>query len=116
MSRPDSLRFSAMLAALGHESRLDAMRLLLRSHPDGLVAGELQDELGIPASTLSHHLDTLRQQGLVEQVREGRFLRYVAAAGALQELLGFLYAECCGRPNSVIQINLPAAGVKAAGS
>lgn len=114
MSEPDSLRFAAMLAALGHESRLEAMRLLLRSHPDGLVAGELQEQLRIPASTLSHHLDTLRQQGLVEQVREGRFLRYVAAAGALQELLGFLYAECCGRSNPVVQITLPPAAVRAA--
>ena len=77
MGSPEALRFASMLGALGHESRLEAVRLLLRSHPDGMVAGELQEELGIPASTLSHHLDTLRREGLIDQVREGRFLRYV---------------------------------------
>lgn len=106
MSNPDSLRFAAMLGALGHESRLEALRLLLRSHPDGMVAGELQEKLDIPASTLSHHLDALRQQGLVETVREGRYLRYVAQSSALEELLGFLYAECCGGNHPVVQIQL----------
>lgn len=110
MGSPEALRFASMLGALGHESRLEALRLLLRSHPDGMVAGELQEELGIPASTLSHHLDTLRREGLIEQVREGRFLRYVVAADALRDLLGFLYAECCGgRCGAVIEIPIPAA-------
>lgn len=90
-------------AALGHEARLQIVKLLLASHPTGLVVGELQGELGIPASTLSHHLDALRHQGLVIQEREGRFLRYRAGAEALQEVLNFLYAECCSR-NQVIRI------------
>ena len=116
MSQPESLRFASMMAALGHESRLEAVRLLLRHHPDGLVAGELQRELDIPASTLSHHLDALRQQGLVEQVREGRFLRYVAAAGVLEELINFLYAECCGQADCLMQITPPPAAVASQGS
>src|SRR3712207_4248669 len=98
---PELTRFASMFAALGHEARLAIVRLLLAAHPHGLVAGEIQEELSIPASTLSHHLDTLRQEGLVDQRREGRHLRYVAAEAAHQELLGFLYAECCTR-NQVV--------------
>lgn len=101
---PVAARNAARMAALGQESRLRVMRLLLAAHPTGLVAGEIQRELGIPASTLSHHLDTLRQEGLVEQVREGRFLRYLAAAETLRELLDFLYAECCSR-NAVVPVS-----------
>ena len=90
-------------AALGHEARLRILRLLLAAHPAGLVAGEIQDELGIPASTLSHHLDALRHQGLVVQERQGRFLRYRAGADALREVMDFLYAECCTR-NPVVTL------------
>jgi ArsR family transcriptional regulator len=93
----DARRLASRFAALGHEVRLRIVRLLLAHHPLGLVAGEIQGELGIPASTLSHHLDALHQEGLVRQHREGRFLRYLADAEALQQLLGFLYAECCTR-------------------
>lgn len=84
-------------AALGHEARLAVLRILLSAHPAGLVAGELQDELGLPASTLSHHLDALRRQGLVTQEREGRNLRYRAAVDTLRELLAFLHDACCSR-------------------
>lgn len=93
-------------AALGHENRVAIVRLLLAAHPGGLVVGELQNELGIPASTLSHHLDALRQEGLVEQEREGRFLRYRAGTEQLQVLLNFLYAECCTR-QPVVNISIP---------
>jgi len=73
------------------------MQLLLSAHPDGLVVGEIQEELEIPNSTLSHHLDKLRNEGLVQVQRESTFLRYTADTEALQQLLGFLYAECCAR-------------------
>lgn len=94
-----------MFAALGHEYRVAIIRLLLAAHPKGLVVGELQDELGIPASTLSHHLEALRHEGLVEQEREGRFLRYRAGTDQLQVLLNFLYAECCTR-QPVVNISI----------
>jgi len=77
------------------------MRLLLSAHPDGMVVGELQTELDIPNSTLSHHLDKLRNHGLVTVHRESTFLRYAVDTGALQELLGFLYAECCTRNKAI---------------
>ena len=90
-----------MFAAMGAEPRLRVLRLLLTAHPDGLVVGELQDELGIPASTLSHHLEKLRHEGLVTAERSGTFLRYRAHCDALQELLGFLFAECCTRNQAI---------------
>jgi ArsR family transcriptional regulator, arsenate/arsenite/antimonite-responsive transcriptional repressor len=88
------LRFADRFAALGHEVRLDIVRRLLAAHPEGRVAGELQLDLDIPASTLSHHLDALRQAGLVEQRREGRFLRYRAVTASIREISSFLSDEC----------------------
>ena len=90
-------KFADMFSAMGTEARLRIMQLLLSAHPDGLVVSEIQEELDIPNSTLSHHLDKLRNEGLVRVQRESTFLRYTAATDALQELLQFLYAECCTR-------------------
>jgi ArsR family transcriptional regulator, arsenate/arsenite/antimonite-responsive transcriptional repressor len=94
-------RFADMFSALGTEQRLRIMRILLSAHPDGMVVGDIITELGMAASTLSHHLDKLKNEGLVKVQRESTFLRYSANADALQELLGFLYAECCTRNNAV---------------
>jgi ArsR family transcriptional regulator, arsenate/arsenite/antimonite-responsive transcriptional repressor len=86
-----------MFSAIGTEARLRIMQLLLSAHPDGLVVSEIQEELDIPNSTLSHHLDKLKSEGLVQVRRESTFLRYTADTHALQQLLQFLYAECCTR-------------------
>ena len=94
-------RFSDMFAALGAEPRLRIVRLLLAAHPNGLVVNEILAETGIAASTLSHHLEKLRIDELVTAEREKAFLRYRANTHALQELLGFLYAECCTRNKAV---------------
>lgn len=94
-------RFARMLSAMGTEPRLRIVRLLLAAHPQGMVVGEIADELAMPASTLSHHLDKLRQEGLVTVQREGTFLRCTAHTAGLEELLGFLYAECCTRNRAV---------------
>jgi DNA-binding transcriptional ArsR family regulator len=77
------------------------MQLLLSAHPEGLVVGEIQEELHIPNSTLSHHLDKLKSEDLVRVRRESTFLRYTANTDALQEVLQFLYAECCTRNKAV---------------
>lgn len=90
-------RYADMFSAMGTEARLRIMQLLLSAHPEGLVVGEIQEELDIPNSTLSHHLDKLRNEGLVVVRRESTFLRYSANTETLQELLQFLYAECCTR-------------------
>ncbi len=102
-------RYADMFSAMGTEARLRIMQLLLSAHPEGLVVGEIQEELEIPNSTLSHHLDKLKNEGLVEVRRESTFLRYTANTDALQELLQFLYAECCTRnkalkPQDIVQI------------
>jgi ArsR family transcriptional regulator len=102
-------KYADMFSAMGTEPRLRIMQLLLSAHPEGLVVGEIQDELEIPNSTLSHHLDKLRTEDLVAVKREGTFLRYTANTDALQELLQFLYAECCTRnkalkPQDIVQI------------
>ena len=95
-------KYADMLAAMGTEPRLRIMQLLLSAHPEGMVVGEIGSELDIPNSTLSHHLDKLKNEDLVKVRRDGTFLWYTASTDALQELLGFLYAECCTR-NKAIQ-------------
>ena len=102
-------RYADMFSAMGTEPRLRIMQLLLSAHPEGLVVGEIQGELDIPNSTLSHHLDKLKNEGLVNVRREGTFLRYTANTEALQEILRFLYSECCTRnqalrPEEIVQI------------
>jgi DNA-binding transcriptional ArsR family regulator len=100
-SPEDVIRYADMFAAIGTESRLRILRLLLSAHPEGMVVGEIQAELGISPSNLSHHLDKLRNEGLVEVSREGTYLRYRASVSSLRELLDFLYSECCTRNKAI---------------
>jgi len=105
-------RHADMFAAMGADARLRIMWLLLSAHPEGMTVGDVQAELGIPGSTLSHHLEKLRNQDLVQVRRNGTFLWYAANALALQEILTFLYAECCTRnravePESVVRLCKP---------
>ncbi len=107
------VRCADMFSAMGTEARLRIMQLLLSAHPEGLVVSEIQQELDIPNSTLSHHLDKLRAEDLVHVRRESTFLHYTANTDALREILQFLYAECCTRnkalkPETVVQICKPA--------
>jgi len=90
-------RYADMFSAMGTEPRLRIMQLLLSAHPEGLVVSEIQDELEIPGSTLSHHLDKLKNEELVQVERKGTFLHYTANTEALREIMQFLYAECCTR-------------------
>lgn len=109
MATDKILRFADQFAAMGTESRLRIMQLLLSAHPEGMVVGEIQAALDISGSTLSHHLDKLKNEELVVVERMGTFLRYRANVETLQELLAFLYAECCTRnhaikPRDIVQI------------
>jgi DNA-binding transcriptional ArsR family regulator len=102
-------KYADMFSAIGTEPRLRIMQLLLSAHPEGLVVGDIQGELEIPNSTLSHHLEKLKTERLVKIQRHGTFLRYTANTEALQELLQFLYAECCTRnkalkPEQIVRI------------
>src|SRR5215475_12986275 len=103
------VKYADMFSAMGTEARLRIMQLLLAAHPDGLVVSEIQEELDIHNSTLSHHLDKLKSEDLVSVQRESTFLRYTANTEALQGLLSFLYSECCTRnkalrPEEIVQI------------
>lgn len=98
-----------MMSAMGTEARLRIMQLLLAAHPEGLVVSDIQEEMEIPGSTLSHHLDKLKNEGLVQVKRESTFLRYTANTEALQELMQFLWSECCTRnkalrPRDIVEI------------
>lgn len=97
----DVARYANMLSAMGAEPRLRIMRLLLSVHPEGMVVGDIQAELGIANSTLSHHLEKLKNVGLVTVRRDKQFLWYAANAQVLEGLLGFLFAECCSRNRAI---------------
>jgi DNA-binding transcriptional ArsR family regulator len=95
---------------MGTTARLRIMQLLLTAEPQGMVVGDIQSELGIPSSTLSHHLEKFKTEGLVIVRREGTYLWYRANTDALKELLSFLYAECCTRnrvvaPKEILSIS-----------
>lgn len=95
---PDHVtRYADMLAAMGTEPRLRIVRLLLAAHPTGMIAGDISGELDMAPSTLSHHLERLRREEVVKVRRDGTFLWYTANAEALEDLLQFLFAECCTR-------------------
>ena len=102
-------KYADMMSAMGVEARLRIMQLLLSAHPEGLVVGDIQEEMEIPGSTLSHHLDKLKNEGLVQVKRESTFLRYTANTEALQELMQFLWSECCTRnkalrPRDILEV------------
>lgn len=87
------------LAALAQESRLAVFRLLVREGPDGLAAGTIAERLGIPAPTLSFHLNQLSAAGLAISRRDGRSIIYAANYPGMRDLLNFLVEDCCqGRP------------------
>jgi DNA-binding transcriptional ArsR family regulator len=97
----DVARYAQILSAMGTEPRLQIMRLLLSAHPDGMIVGDIQSELKIPASTLSHHLEKLKNVGLARVQREHCCLWYSANTEILQELLAFLFEECCSKNRAV---------------
>jgi DNA-binding transcriptional ArsR family regulator len=104
----DFVKFADILAALGTEPRLRIIYHLLRAHPEGLFAGEIQNELGMQASAVSHHLEKLKIEDLVRVQREGTYLRYTANPEVLEDLLTFLFSQCCAntrvvQPESVFQ-------------
>ena len=83
------------LGALAHESRLAIFRLLVVAGPDGMPAGEIAQQLGMPPSRLSFHLKDLSYAGLVTSRQEGRFVFYSACFDAMNSLIGFLTENCC---------------------
>jgi len=86
-----------LLDALAQESRLSVFRLLVEAGPNGLSAGGISEELGIPASTLSFHLKDLNHAGLLESERQGRSIIYRADYGTMNDLIQYLQHNCCQR-------------------
>ena len=82
-------------AAVGSEPRLEVLLALVRTGPGGLTVGAIQKRLGIPASTLAHHLRFLAAAGLVQQEKRGREIHNRATFGRIEALAGFLLKECC---------------------
>jgi ArsR family transcriptional regulator len=83
------------MAELGHVTRLTIFRYLVKAGKNGLAVGNIQKELGIPSSTLSHHLSRLTRAGLIIQERRGTTLICFPQYAVLQDMLDFLVAECC---------------------
>jgi len=86
---------SERFKALGHPVRLAILRLIVQGHQGGTPVGEIQGVIGIPASTLSHHLSCLAEANLVKVEREGTTLRYRADFASLQGLVDYLWEDCC---------------------
>ncbi len=90
MASSQAAEYADMFAALGSEPRLEIMRLLFAAYPEGMTVGEIQEQVKIPNSTLSHHLEKLRHEKLVTSRKHKQFLYYSANAEAMQDLLSFL--------------------------
>lgn len=101
IKQPEVARYADMFAAMGSAPRLRIVRLLLSAHPEGMCVGDIATELDITPSTMSHHLEKLKNEDLVRVRREGTFLRYTANTEGLEDVLSFLYAECCTRNKAV---------------
>ncbi|MEL0020976.1 MAG: metalloregulator ArsR/SmtB family transcription factor [Rickettsiales bacterium] len=86
---------ASRMEALGHSTRLSIYRLLVKAGDDGLIVGDIQKALDVPASTLSHHLAKLARVGLVSQGRRGREIYCSVDYDEMRALIGFLTEECC---------------------
>jgi DNA-binding transcriptional ArsR family regulator len=84
-----------ILAKIGNPTRLKIVRLLVRAGDDGLAVGKIQQALGIPGSTLTHHIAHLKSAGVIRQQRQQATLICTMEYGVLQELVAYLTEECC---------------------
>lgn len=92
----ESVAATLVLAALSQPTRLEVFRLLVRHEPSGLPAGEIANQLAVPANTMSAHLGVLSRSGLVTAERRSRSIIYRADLGRLRTLILFLLKDCCG--------------------
>lgn len=96
----------AALGALAQETRLDIFRLLIQAGEEGMPAGKIGEQIGLPSATLAFHLKELKHAGLVTFTREGRSLIYAAVYPTMNALLEYLTANCCQGDPSACGINL----------
>ncbi len=105
----DQLAALSAFESLSSPVRLDIYRLLVKAAPQGLVAGEIANELSLPPTNLSFHLKALTHANLVSVVQEGRFQRYRANLALMHDLIAYLTAECCaGHPEQCVEVCLTA--------
>jgi ArsR family transcriptional regulator len=90
-------RHAEQLGALGHPIRLSILRFVVQGGPEGTPAGEIQEHVGLPASTLSHHLKRLVTAGLLKSRSEGTFHFYAPELPAIRELTDYVWEDCCKR-------------------
>ena len=103
----------AALGALSQETRLDIYRLLVQAGPDGMAAGQIGEQLGLPPATLAFHLKELKIAGLATFTRNGRSLIYAAEYPVMNALLLYLTENCCGRTSPArVLLCQPEANVK----
>ena len=106
---------TAVFESLASGIRLDVYRLLMRTGKEGMVAGEIASALDIPSTNLSFHLKALTQARLATVEQEGRFQRYRANMPLMQDLIGYLTAECCaGHPEQCVDVVMPSPRPKGA--
>ena len=87
---------ASRLKSLGHPARLAILRLVVQGPVEGTPVGEIQAGVGIPNSTLSHHISELAQAGLLKATRQSTVIRYAARFDVMKELTGYLWENCCG--------------------
>lgn len=98
---PDSTWTVTALAALAHEHRLAAYRLLVEAGPAGVSAGDIAEQLGLVSSSLTFHIQALLRAGLISQRRASRHVIYAADFAAMNGLILFLVSNCCGQESKV---------------
>lgn len=86
---------ASLLSQLGNQTRLKIVRELVRAGRSGMAVGEIQKKLAIPNSTLSHHINHLRNAGLIRQIRESTVLRCYIEFERIEDIVKFLTEECC---------------------
>ncbi len=97
----------AALGALAHETRLQVFRMLVQRGPDGLPAGVIATQLGMPPSSLTFHLQHLTNAGLIAQRRVSRQLIYSTDFTAMNEVVAYLTENCCGAAASCAPVCRP---------
>lgn len=111
----DKTLATGVFESLASGVRLDVYRLLVKAGPQGLVAGEIGAALDVPPTNLSFHLKALAHAQLVSVVQEGRYQRYRANLALMQDLIGYLTAECCaGHPEQCPETHISATAASCA--
>jgi ArsR family transcriptional regulator len=92
----DEISTITILAALAQSTRLQTFRLLVEREPEGVPAGELARLIGVPQNTMSAHLSTLANAGLVTGERQSRSIIYRADLERFRSVVLYLLQDCCG--------------------